>query len=162
MAALWDAVRGASTSIAEKSSVAREKIARSKAAGYASDTVAAGYGVGLHTLGGAAMGGAINAAAYADDGHALTSAESLGSAFASGAGYGGAAGLGLGLIHSRKYAAMNAAKRAGNKQTGIWSGIQKRRTDADEMYANEDANWARQRLSDRQHNVQRDTNGKVI
>lgn len=108
----WSGIKESASSIANKASVAREKIASSKAAGYASDTVAAGYGVGLHTLGGAAMGGTINAAAYADDGHALTSAESLGSAFVSGAGYGGAAGLGLGLVHARKYATYNASKRA--------------------------------------------------
>lgn len=107
----WSGIKESASSIANKASVARQKIADSKAAGYASDTVAAGYVVGLHTLGGAAMGGAINAAAYADDGHALTSAESLGSAFASGAGYGGAAGMGLGMMHARKYAAYNAAKR---------------------------------------------------
>lgn len=112
----WSGIKESASSIANKASVAREKIASSKAAGYASDTVAAGYGVGIHTLGGAAMGGTINAAAYADDGHAFTSAESLGSAFVSGAGYGGAAGLGLGLVHARKYAAMNAAKRTGSKK----------------------------------------------
>lgn len=111
----WSGIKESASSIANKASVAREKIASSKAAGYASDTVAAGYGVGIHTLGGAAMGGTINAAAYADDGHAFTSAESLGSAFVSGAGYGGAAGLGLGLVHARKYAAMNASKRANSK-----------------------------------------------
>ena len=168
----WSGVKESASSIAEKASVARQKIADSKAAGYTSDAVAAGYGVGLHTLGGAAMGGAINAAAYADDGHAVTSAESLGSAFASGAGYGGAAGLGLGLIHSRKYAAMNAAKRTGSnkkvsKMTNATNELEQQKMassvadmNAREMRAEQSQrNWADSQAESRMKAAQRRNSG---
>lgn len=105
-------------SIASKGSALKEgaaelgtKVKNSRAGGMVSDSAAAIHGIGLHTLGGAAMGGTINAAAYANDG-AFTSADSGASAFLSGAGYGAAAGMGLGMMHAKKYAAYNAAKRA--------------------------------------------------
>ena len=108
-------------SIASKGSALKEnaaelgtKVKNSRAGGMVSDSAAAIHGIGLHTLGGAAMGGTINAAAYANDG-AFTSADSGSSAFLSGAGYGAAAGMGLGMMHARKYAAYNAAKRTNSK-----------------------------------------------
>ena len=107
----WGSITSKGSALKEKASEFAQTAKNSRAGGMVSDSAAAIHGIGLHTLGGAAMGGTINAAAYANDGHAFTSADSGASAFLSGAGYGAAAGMGLGMMHARKYAAYNAAKR---------------------------------------------------
>lgn len=108
----WNSVTSKAAELRQGAAGMIEGAKNSKAGGMVSDSAAAIHGIGLHTLGGAAMGGTINAAAYANDGHAFTSADSGASAFLSGAGYGAAAGMGLGMMHAKKYAAYNAAKRA--------------------------------------------------
>lgn len=108
----WNSVTSKAAELRQGAAGMIEGAKNSKAGGMVSDSAAAIHEIGLHTLGGAAMGGTINAAAYANDGHAFTSADSGASAFLSGAGYGAAAGMGLGMMHAKKYAAYNAAKRA--------------------------------------------------
>lgn len=107
----WNSVTSKAAELRQGAAGMIEGAKNSKAGGMVSDSAAAIHGIGLHTLGGAAMGGTINAAAYANDG-AFTGADSGASAFLSGAGYGAAAGMGLGMMHAKKYAAYNAAKRA--------------------------------------------------
>ena len=107
----WESIAAKGSALKEGAAELGTKVKNSRAGGMVSDSAAAIHGIGLHTLGGAAMGGTINAAAYANDG-AFTSADSGASAFLSGAGYGAAAGMGLGMMHAKKYAAYNAAKRA--------------------------------------------------
>lgn len=111
----WNSVTSKAAELRQGAAGMIEGAKNSKAGGMVSDSAAAIHGIGLHTLGGAAMGGTINAAAYANDGHAFTSADSGASAFLSGAGYGAAAGMGLGMMHAKKYAAYNAAKRTNSK-----------------------------------------------
>lgn len=111
----WNSVTSQAAELRQGAAGMIEGAKNSKAGGMVSDSAAAIHGIGLHTLGGAAMGGTINAAAYANDGHAFTSADSGASAFLSGAGYGAAAGMGLGMMHAKKYAAYNAAKRTNSK-----------------------------------------------
>lgn len=107
----WESIAAKGSALKESAVELGTTVKNSRAGGMVSDSAAAIHGIGLHTLGGAAMGGTINAAAYANDG-AFTSADSGASAFLSGAGYGAAAGMGLGMMHAKKYAAYNAAKRA--------------------------------------------------
>lgn len=111
----WNSVTSKAAELRQGAAGMIEGAKNSKAGGMVSDSAAAIHGIGLHTLGGAAMGGTINAAAYANDGHAFTGADSGASAFLSGAGYGAAAGMGLGMMHAKKYAAYNAAKRTNSK-----------------------------------------------
>lgn len=106
----WESIAAKGSALKESAAELGTTVKNSRAGGMVSDSAAAIHGIGLHTLGGAAMGGTINAAAYANDG-AFTSADSVASAFLSGAGYGAAAGMGLGMVHAKKYAAYNAAKR---------------------------------------------------
>lgn len=110
----WNSVTSKAAELRQGAAGMIEGAKNSKAGGMVSDSAAAIHGIGLHTLGGAAMGGTINAAAYANDG-AFTGADSGASAFLSGAGYGAAAGMGLGMMHAKKYAAYNAAKRTNSK-----------------------------------------------
>lgn len=114
----WNSVTSKAAELRQGAAGMIEGAKNSKAGGMVSDSAAAIHGIGLHTLGGAAMGGTINAAAYANDGHAFTSADSGASAFLSGAGYGAAAGMGLGMMHAKKYAAYSAAKRANSLKQG--------------------------------------------
>ena len=117
----WRSVTSKGAALKEEASELAETAKNSKVGGMVSDSAAALHGIGLHTLGGAAMGGTINAAAYANDGHAFTSADSGASAFLSGAGYGAAAGMGLGMMHAKKYAAYNAAKRANSLKQSTYT-----------------------------------------
>ena len=124
----WESIAAKGGALKESAVEFAETAKNSRAGGMVSDSAAAIHGIGLHTLGGAAMGGTINAAAYANDGHTFTSADSGASAFLSGAGYGAAAGMGLGMMHAKKYAAYNAAKRAssGLKQGKMTKAMQER------------------------------------
>lgn len=75
-----------------------------------------------HVMGGAAIGGAVNTAAYASGG-SLTNSQSAGQAFMSGAGWGAAIGGGFGVGgYKRAMAASAHAKASGAKAGAKYSG----------------------------------------
>jgi hypothetical protein len=61
----WESIAAKGSALKESAAEFAETAKNSRAGGMVSDSAAAIHGIGLHTLGGAAMGGTINAAAYA-------------------------------------------------------------------------------------------------
>lgn len=121
-----DAIRARASTVAD---------AASEYTGVVSDYAHATKSAGLHTLGGAMIGGTVNAAAYANDGQALTGADSLGGAFMNGAVYGGAAGAVFGMKNMGVYARSHQMQRINGAnavgKTGIWSGMKGRKAFVD-------------------------------
>lgn len=70
------------------------------------------WSLAKHVMGGAAIGGAVNTAAYASGG-SLTNSQSAGQAFMSGAGWGAAIGGGFGAMNLRGKAAASVIDNVG-------------------------------------------------